>query len=217
LQSQQDQIVEGLLAAYRQGYFPMAEPSFGPNAPLLWLSPDLRGVIPLSEAEGFHVPRRLRERMRRKPFEITTDTAFRAVVRGCAEPRWYERETWIDERIQELYTMLHERGHAHSVEAWLGDGEQRRLVGGLYGVKIGAAFFAESKFCRPEQGGTDASKIVLVTLVEHLHRRGFRLLDVQMWNEHLDRFGCLEVPRQEYLRVLAGAAEGEASWLPFEP
>jgi leucyl/phenylalanyl-tRNA--protein transferase len=217
VQTHQDQIIQGLLAAYRQGYFPMAEPSFGPHAPLLWLSPDVRGVIPLTEEEGFHVSRRLRDRMRKEPFELTTDTAFRRVIEGCARPRWYEKETWIDSRILELYTLLHLRGHAHSVEAWLERDGGRLLVGGLYGVRIGAAFFAESKFCRPDLGGTDASKIVLVTLVEHLRKRGFKLLDVQMWNDHLDQFGCQEVPRKEYLRRLEPAVAGSASWLPFEP
>jgi leucyl/phenylalanyl-tRNA---protein transferase len=215
MRSEQDQIVEGLLAAYRQGFFPMAEPAFGPNAPLLWVSPEERGVIPLTREQGFHVPRRLASRMRARPFEITSDTAFEAVIHGCAAPRWYERESWIDGRIIGLYTLLHRRGYAHSLEAWLTDGGERRLVGGLYGLRIGGAFFAESKFCLPEQGGSDASKIVLVTLVEHLQRLGFGLLDVQMWNEHLDRFGCRTIPRQEYLRRLAGALAVPAEWRPL--
>jgi len=216
----EDQIVEGMLAAYRQGYFPMAEPSFGPAAPLLWLSPDPRGVIPLTEEEGFHVPRRLREKMRRlpPPFELTSDQAFQAVVEGCAEPRTYEKGTWIDERIIELFLLMHERGHAHSIEAWLrGEDGTRELVGGTYGMHIGGAFFAESKFCRPQRGGTDASKVVLVTLVEHLRHQGFSLLDVQMWNEHLNQFGCKEIPRAEYLRRLGTAVKTQTEWGTLRP
>ncbi len=212
----EDQIVEGLLAAYRQGYFPMDEPSFGPGAPLLWLTPEVRGVMPLTETEGFHVPRRLRERMRRRPFRMTSDTDFRGVIEGCAAPRWYEQETWIDGRILQLYTLLHARGHAHSIEAWLDGAGGPVLVGGLYGVRMGSVFFAESKFCRPELGGTDASKIALVTLVEHLRRRGFTLLDVQMWNEHLDRFGCRQIPRKDYLARLEESLAVEASWGTLE-
>jgi leucyl/phenylalanyl-tRNA---protein transferase len=215
LHPQEDQFVEGLLNAYRQGFFPMAEPAFGPHSPLFWLSPDPRGIMPLTEEEGFHIPRRLLDRIRRKPFVITCDEAFEQVIRSCAAPRWYEHETWISARIIELYSLMHRRGHAHSVEAWLERGRERTLVGGLYGLHIGSAFFAESKFCRPDLGGTDASKIVLVALVEHLRARGFRLLDVQMWNEHLDRFGCVEIPREQYLERLREAIALNVEWAPF--
>jgi leucyl/phenylalanyl-tRNA---protein transferase len=214
-----DQIIQSLLAAYRQGFFPMAEPSLGRFAPLYWVSPDIRGVIPITEpmpdkAAGFHIPGRLGQRMRRRPavFEITTDRAFDEVIVACGEPRWYEQESWIDERIIGIFSLLHERGIAHSIEVWL-PGAERVLVGGLYGLQIGGAFFAESKFCRPDRGGTDASKFALVALVDLLRRGGFTLLDVQMWNEHLDQFGCRQVRRDEYLRLLQGAVGNEARWV----
>lgn len=219
--SRRAQLVEALLAAYREGCFPMAEPPRrvgGRPGPILWFNPDPRGVMPLTEAEGFHVPRRLRDRVRSGRFEMTTDRAFEDVVRGCAEPRKQEAETWIDERIIDAYTALHEAGHAHSIEAWVpAEGGGLKLVGGLYGVRIGAAFFAESKFSRPERGGTDASKVCLVHLVYHLRRRGFVLLDTQFWNPHIGQFGCVEIPRAEYLSRLAEAVERKVDWLPFDP
>ncbi len=225
------QVVEGMLRAYREGCFPMAH-----RGRIDWLSPDPRGIIPLDT--GFHVPRRLRERVKSGRFVITTDAAFGAVMRGCALPRAKEPETWIDERIIGAYTALHRSGHAHSIEAWVGkerEEEPKRrsadrrtsplsevpgpgvLVGGAYGVRIGSAFFAESKFCLPELGGTDASKVCLVHLVLHLRRRGFTLLDTQFWNPHIDQFGCVEVAREEYMRRLAVAAARPLDWLPFEP
>jgi leucyl/phenylalanyl-tRNA--protein transferase len=213
-------ISQALLDAYRRGFFPMADEEGGPwGGQLLWLNPDPRGIMPLSEAEGFHVPRRLKDRLRRCPFSITTDTCFEAVIRACAEPRPYEEKSWIDERVVEMYTALHRQGHAHSVEVWLGPGGaargERRLVGGLYGVRIGAAFFAESKFSRPAIGGTDASKVALVRTVEHLRGLGFELMDVQFWNEHLDQFGCLEIPRAEYLLRLEEAVDRPVAWRPL--
>jgi leucyl/phenylalanyl-tRNA--protein transferase len=211
---QNDSVVsQALVDAYRRGFFPMADDPEGPwRGQLLWLSPDPRGVIPLTEAEGFHIPRRLSARLRRCPFRVTTDTAFERVIRACAEPRPQEEKSWIDERIVGMYTALHRQGHAHSVEAWLDGAEGSALVGGLYGVRIGAAFFAESKFCRPGAGGTDASKVALVRTVEHLRGLGFALLDVQFWNEHLDQFGCREIGREEYLRRLGAAVEKPATW-----
>ncbi|MFN0131812.1 MAG: leucyl/phenylalanyl-tRNA--protein transferase [Phycisphaerales bacterium] len=204
--------IEGLLAAYREGFFPMGD-SARPG-PLTWLNPERRGVIPLWEAEGFHVPRRLAKRLRGRPFEIVADEDFGAVIRACAEPRKDETETWIDSRILALYEALAARGHAHSVEARLGP--ERTLVGGLYGVHIGGAFFAESKFSRPEQGGTDASKACLAHLMWHLRRRGFRLLDVQFWTPHLSQFGCVELARAAYRRELREALKVETAWGPFE-
>ncbi|MCC6659320.1 MAG: leucyl/phenylalanyl-tRNA--protein transferase [Phycisphaerales bacterium] len=201
------QAVGSILAAYRAGYFPMAESARG-DGPIHWLSPDPRAIIPL---DGFHVPRSLRKRVRSSRFGITTDHAFEAVIRACAEPRPHERDTWIDERIVSAYTALHRAGHAHSIEAWC----EGRPVGGLYGVHIGGAFFAESKFSRPAEGGTDASKVCLVHLVQHLRRRGFMLLDVQMTNPHLEQFGVIEVPRTEYLAMLGAAVQRRAEWLPF--
>jgi leucyl/phenylalanyl-tRNA---protein transferase len=210
-------ISQALLDAYRRGFFPMADDENGPwGGQLLWLSPDPRGIMPLAEAEGFHVARRLKDTLRRCPFSLSTDTAFEDVIRGCAEPRTYEPRSWIDSRIIEMYTALHRQGHAHSVEVWLGPsgaiGGERRLVGGLYGVRIGAAFFAESKFSRPAIGGTDASKVALVRTVEHLRGLGFGLMDVQFRNGHLDRFGCLEIPRAEYLKRLNAALARPVTW-----
>jgi leucyl/phenylalanyl-tRNA--protein transferase len=223
--------VEALLGAYREGYFPMADPD-RPGGPLLWFNPDPRAILPLSEAEGLHIPRRLRDRVRSGRFRITTDTAFGEVIRACADPRKDEPHSWIDPRIVSLYSALHEAGYAHSVEAWLptsplegevaahraagGGSTPGHLVGGLYGVHIGSAFFAESKFSRPAHGGTDASKVCLVHLVAHLRRRGFSLLDVQFWNPHLEQFGCREIPRSAYLAQLAAAVETPCEWLPFE-
>jgi len=230
------QAVQALLDAYRRGLFPMAQ---GPGRPLAWFNPDPRGVIPLREQEGLHIPRRLRDRVRSGRFTMTTDRAFEAVMRGCALPRPSEPQTWIDDRIVAAYTALHRAGHAHSVEAWLDDEEARRpaderrgaghplapwlapgpgvLVGGLYGVHIGAVFFAESKFCLPPLGGTDASKVCLVHLILHLRRRGFGLLDVQFWNPHIAQFGCREIPRARYLAQLAAGVAKPTAWLPFEP
>lgn len=207
--------MDNLLAAYRQGYFPMAEPARrGRGSRLAWFNPDPRCILPL---DRFHVPRSLARTVRRATFRVTADTAFDRVIRGCAAPRRHEPGTWIDERIIHAYGLLHEAGSAHSIEAWLGDEPDRTLVGGLYGVRIGAAFFAESKFSRPERGGTDASKVCLVHLVHHLRRRGFTLLDVQFPNPHLEQFGPVEIPRDDYLARLTRAADAEADWTPFEP
>jgi leucyl/phenylalanyl-tRNA--protein transferase len=174
---------EVLLGAYAQGVFPMAE-----DGEILWFSPTQRGIIPLDER--FHIPRGLKKALRKKPFEIRFDTAFREVMIGCAE----RDGTWIDGVIIESYCALHELGHAHSVECWDADG----LQGGLYGVALGKAFFGESMFSRK----TDASKIALVALVERLRERGFQLLDTQWMTDHLQTFGGIEIGREEYLRML---------------
>lgn len=181
-----------------------------------WYNPDPRAILPLDES--LHIPRRLLDRVRSGKFRVTTDEAFADVMRACAAPRPPpgEQHSWIDERIIAAYTSLHKAGYAHSIEAWLVENGGPVLVGGLYGVHIGAAFFAESKFHAPERGGTDASKVCLVHLITHLRRRGFELLDVQFWNPHLDQFGCLEVPREEYLKRLKAAIERDVTWLPFE-
>jgi leucyl/phenylalanyl-tRNA--protein transferase len=200
--------------AYAQGVFPMADPDGGHIG---WYSPDPRGIIPL---DAFHVPRTLARALRRRDLEIRADTAFEHVMRECGERRDLERDggTWIDERLVRAYVELHEAAGgrsgtagAHSVEAWRGD----ELVGGLYGVHLGAAFFGESMFVRPELGGTDSSKICLVRLVEHLRARGFTLLDTQFWNPHLDQFGCTEIPRDDYLARLAEALRHPATWGQF--
>ena len=179
----------------------MAEPAGG----IHWYSPDPRAILPL---DGLHVPKTLRRKLQKQPFELRSDTEFEAVMRACAESRADRDETWIDERLIEAYVGLHELGGAHSVEAWL-DG---RLVGGLYGVSLGGAFFGESMFSRPELGGTDASKICLVRLVEALRSGGFALLDTQFWTPHLGRLGAVEIPRDDYLRALGEALERPARW-----
>ncbi len=195
-----------LLWAYRHGAFPMADPDSGS---LEWFSPNPRGIIPL---DAFRVPKNLAREVRRRRFEIRYDTAFRDVMTSCGPQRPAPEGSWIDERLLAAYGSLHEIGHAHSVEAW----REGRLVGGLYGVHLGAAFFGESMFVRPELGGTNASKVCLVHLVERLIERNFRLLDTQLWNPHLDQFGCIEIPRREYLRRLedAVAGAGEVGWGP---
>jgi leucyl/phenylalanyl-tRNA--protein transferase len=196
---------ELLLAAYRQGLFPMAR---GRQSSVIeWYRPDPRAVLPL---DAFHCPQTLRAKARRGVFDVRHDTAFEQVVRRCAEPRGpgADRETWINEPIIDAYTQLHRLGFAHSIEAWR-DG---RLVGGLYGVTIGAAFCGESMFHDAAAGGTDASKICLLHLVEHLRARDFLLLDVQMQSPHMARFGAIEIPLDRYLTLLRRAIRRDASW-----
>ncbi len=191
-----------LLRAYSVGLFPMAETADDPD--LFWVDPDRRGVLPL---DGFHLPRRLARRVRHNPFTVSVDRAFPAVLDGCAERTDGRRDTWINRQIRELYTALHAMGHAHSIECHR-DG---RLVGGLYGVHIGAAFFGESMFTRE----TDASKVALVHLVARLRKGGFRLLDTQFVTDHLAGFGTIEVEKGAYRRLLARAIAIEAE-LPEE-
>ena len=183
---------EILLRAYASGIFPMAETADDPE--LFWVDPKRRGIIPL---DAFHVPRRLRRIVRQNVFTIRCDTAFEAVMRGCAESSDKRPNTWINDEILELYTGLFARGAAHSVECW----HEGELVGGLYGVSLGAAFFGESMFSRV----TDASKVALVHLVARLRAGGYRLLDLQFVTPHLAQFGAIEVPRAQYHRLLAEA------------
>ena len=183
---------EILLRAYAAGIFPMAESADDPE--LFWVDPKRRGIIPL---DSFHVPRRLRRVVRQNPFTIRCDTAFEAVMLGCAEAGDKRPNTWINDEILELYTGLFERRAAHSVECWH-DGE---LVGGLYGVSLGAAFFGESMFSRV----TDASKVALVHLVARLRLGRYRLLDTQFLTPHLAQFGAIEISRARYHRLLAEA------------
>ena len=192
---------EILLRAYAEGLFPMAERRGDPT--LYWVSPEKRGVIPLS---FFHVPHRLARTVRSGRFTVTADRAFHDVIQACAAPAAGREETWINSEIMRLYTALHAGGHAHSIECWQG-GE---LVGGLYGVRLGAAFFGESMFSHAR----DASKVALVHLVEGLKRGGFVLLDTQFITPHLARFGAIEIPREQYLTKLAEALNREAIW-PF--
>jgi leucyl/phenylalanyl-tRNA---protein transferase len=183
---------EILLRAYRAGIFPMAESADDPE--LFWVDPKRRGILPL---DGFHLSRRLRRVVRRDRFEIRVDSDFAGTMEGCAEATDKRPNTWINGEIVRLYTALFERGAAHSVEAWR-DG---RMVGGLYGVSIGGAFFGESMFSRV----VDASKVALVHLVALLRAGGYRLLDVQFITPHLARFGAVEVPRAHYHRLLGEA------------
>ena len=179
-----------LLTAYRRGIFPMAVNARGTIG---WFSPDPRAIIPLDDR--FHIPHGLRRTLKKAPFEVTFDRAFPAVIRECASHR--KEGTWISRQILASYSRLHKLGHAHSVEVWA-NGE---LVGGLYGVHIGAVFFGESMFHR----ATDASKVALVTLVERLRQRSFVMLDTQWQTPHLQQFGTREIPRAEYLEILERA------------
>jgi len=190
---------ELLLQAYRIGVFPMGERRDDPK--LYWLDPRLRAVLPL---DGFHLPKRLARTVRTGHFEVTADTAFTETMRACAEPRPGHPESWINEPILALYGELFARGHAHSVECWL-NGE---LVGGLYGVTVGAAFFGESMFSRER----DASKVALVHLVARLIKGGFQLLDCQFMTEHLRSFGAIEIPRDDFRTLLAEAVERPAAF-----
>jgi leucyl/phenylalanyl-tRNA---protein transferase len=190
---------ELLLRAYAQGVFPMAERR---NDDLLyWISPEARGILPF---DNFHVPRRLARTIRSDHFEVRVDTAFADVIRGCAAPAPGREESWINREIVEVYTELHRNGHAHSVESW----REGQLVGGLYGVRLGGAFFGESMFSRER----DASKVALAHLVARLIKGGFALLDAQFLTAHLERFGAIEIPRAEYLDLLTKAIARKAYW-----
>lgn len=185
---------ELMLRAYRIGLFPMAESREART--LYWLDPEQRGVIPL---EGFHLSRRLARRIRQRPYRITANQVFERVIDECAAPRPNSPESWINAEIRSLFLALHEQGHAHSIESWQGE----ELVGGLYGVAMGGAFFGESMFSRAD----DASKIALVHLVARLRLGGFTLLDAQFQTAHLAQFGTEEVPRAIYKRLLSVAVD----------
>lgn len=186
-----------LLRAYRLGMFPMAESRASRS--LHWLDPEARGVLPLNK---FHLPRSLMKTLRSGRFSITADTQFAATIAACAAARANRPETWINLEIERLFTELFALGFAHSVEVWA-DGQ---LVGGLYGASLGGAFFGESMFSTQ----TDASKIALVHLVARLRLGGYVLLDTQFITAHLTRFGAVEVPRDDYHVLLAGAVETSA-------
>jgi leucyl/phenylalanyl-tRNA--protein transferase len=190
---------EVLLRAYACGIFPMAESADDPS--LFWVEPEIRGVIPL---DGFRIASRLARTVRTDVFTITVDHAFKAVIAGCAAPQPGRNDTWINKRISDLYIGLHGLGHAHSVEVWKDD----ELVGGLYGVNLGRAFFGESMFHRVR----DASKVALVHLVARLISGGFELLDTQYVTDHLRSFGAVEIPRRRYITLLDKALEGEADF-----
>lgn len=188
-----------LLRAYAVGIFPMAESRGDPE--VHWIDPEFRGVIPL---ESFHVPRRLRRRVRRGEFRVTADTAFHRVIAGCAAPGPDRPDTWINTTIEQLYTELAEMGFAHSIECWR-DGE---LVGGLYGVALGGAFFGESMFATV----SEASKVALVHLVIRLCKGHFRLLDTQFNTPHLEQFGAVEIRSEQYRHLLTKAVPVPASF-----
>jgi leucyl/phenylalanyl-tRNA--protein transferase len=193
---------EVLLKAYACGIFPMAESAEDPA--LYWIEPEKRGIIPL---DTFHVPSRLAKTVRSERFTIAVNRDFDGVLDGCAEPAPGRARTWINARIRTLYCKLYDIGHCHSVEAYDGD----TLVGGLYGVCLGRAFFGESMFHRAR----DASKVALVHLVARLKACGFTLLDTQFVTSHLQTFGAVEVPQRQYHKLLEQALVGEADFTAF--
>ena len=194
-----------LVQCYARGVFPMAESRNDPR--IFLVDPELRGVLPLDER--FHTPRRLARTVRAEPFQVRIDTAFPAVLEACAAERAGAEDTWINPAIQGLYGQLYARGLAHSVECW----REGVLVGGLYGVSLGAAFFGESMF----SVARDASKVALVHLVARLRFGGYRLLDAQFLTEHLAQFGAEEVGRPEYHRRLRVALEGDGDFYALPP
>jgi len=195
---------EVLLKAYACGIFPMAESADDPA--LYWIEPEKRGIIPL---DGFHISSRLARTVRSDRFQVRINHDFEGVLDGCAEPRPDRNSTWINERIRTLYRKLYNIGHCHSVEAY----ENGVLVGGLYGVSLGCAFFGESMFHRAR----DASKVALVHLVARLLAGGFRLLDTQFVTDHLKTFGAQEVSRRQYHKLLEAALVGEADFRALAP
>ena len=190
---------EMLLRAYAIGIFPMAEARNDPE--LYWIDPEARGIIPL---DSFHVSRSLKKTVRHGALTVTCDTCFEDVVEACAAPAPGRRQTWINQTIFDLCVQLFRMGHAHSVETW-NDG---RLVGGLYGISLGGAFFGESMFSTV----TDASKVALVHLVARLRAGNFGLLDTQFVTKHLSGFGALEIPRDEYRKRLTAALARRAQF-----
>jgi leucyl/phenylalanyl-tRNA--protein transferase len=193
---------EVLLKAYACGIFPMAENADDPA--LFWIEPEERGVIPL---DGFHVPGRLTRTVRSTRLTVVCDRDFGAVIEGCAEPGPKRARTWINAPIRKLYGGLFDMGHCHTVEVY----DEGALVGGLYGVSLGRAFFGESMFHRAR----DASKIALVHLVARLKLGGFELLDTQFLTDHLKMFGATEVPQERYSKLLARAMREDADLSVF--
>lgn len=191
---------EILLSAYSQGIFPMSDSA--EDNDFYWVTPKKRGILPLS---SFHIPQRLKRILRKEPFEIRFDTAFSHVIECCAETYNDRQETWINPIIRNSYIHLHQLGYAHSVEVYKDD----QLVAGLYGVRLGRAFFGESMFHRIQ----DTSKIALTYLVAHLLQGGFLLLDTQFITDHLQQFGAIEIPQKQYLNLLDDALHDEAQWI----
>lgn len=190
---------EELLLAYRLGIFPMAESRTAKD--VLWVRPHERCILPL---DNFHVPRRLAQTVKSDRYAVTFDTCFGDVIRGCAEQKPDRRDTWINAAIVEVFTTLHTRGLAHSVEVWF----EGKLAGGLYGLSLASAFFAESKFSRMR----DASKVALVHLAARLKAGSYTLLDAQFPNPHLEQFGAVTVTEERFQGLLAQALSREASF-----
>ena len=190
-----------VLDAYSKGLFPMAENRR--DKQLFWIDPEVRGILPL---DNFHIPRSLKKKIRNNPFEVRFDHNFAAVIRACAQQKPKRRETWINDEIIELYTKLFCMRHAHSVECW----QEEKLVGGLYGISIGGAFFGESMFSSER----DSSKIALVHLVARLNLAGFTLLDTQFITDHLKQFGAIEISRVEYHKLLSAALNLDVRFHP---
>ena len=230
-------VIEQGLAMYAQGWFPMSE-SFNARANRVkWVQPESRALIPLDHA--FHIPKSLAQRVKSGRFIITTDTCFGTVIRACATSTRIDEEgdvagTWLHPTIIRLFELFHKAGFAHSIEAWrerepsestTADSKlasahsvgNRTLVGGLYGLALGSAFCGESMFSRGERGGTDASKVCLVHLVKHLRARKFTMLDAQLANPHLARFGQFEIEQHEYLARLSTCVNEPHDWQPFVP
>ncbi len=192
-----------LLKAYACGIFPMAESAEDPT--MMWIEPDMRGIIPLDD---FHIPRRLKRTMRTTNYQFKVDSDFSAIMNACAEVAPDRPSTWINNQIHELYRSLHEMGYCHSVEVWEGD----QLVGGLYGVSLGTAFFGESMVSRAR----DTSKLALIHLVERLKAGGYTLLDTQFITDHLKQFGAIEVPKDDYKALLDHAMQARANFYAFD-
>jgi leucyl/phenylalanyl-tRNA--protein transferase len=190
---------ELIIRAYRAGIFPMAEDAADED--LFWVSPEMRGIIPL---DGFHLSASLRKAIRKSPFSVKVDSDFAATIEGCATVGADRNSTWINQTIRAVYGELFRRGVAHTVEVWDGD----ELVGGLYGLAIGGAFFGESMFHRR----TNASKMAMAHLVERLNAGGFVLLDTQFVTDHLESLGGIEIPRAAYEERLANALLVDADW-----
>jgi leucyl/phenylalanyl-tRNA--protein transferase len=191
-----------LLLAYRMGIFPMAETRDAQD--VLWIRPKTRCILPL---DNFHVPKRLARTIRSDRFEVRYDTAFEAVIHECASAGPQRDESWINPAIADVFIKLHKRGFVHSVESW----DRGELVGGLYGLSIGGAFFGESMF----SSRTDASKVALVHLAARLKMGGYRLLDAQFPNPHLEQFGALEISERKFDALLADAVASNSEFYSF--
>jgi leucyl/phenylalanyl-tRNA--protein transferase len=222
--------VDRHLALYQRGFFPMGDPLAYPfdGREVRWHQPEVRAVLPLTNAAGLHVPRTIARELRRSRFDFRTDTAFRDVILGCAQPRGPIDLPWVCGRLVAMFTALHAAGHAHSFEAWRRDPDtgDEALVGGVCGLSIGAAFFAESMFHIPRPrrpdgsrhplDGTNASSCALVALCQHLDRCGYKLLDIQMTTDHTARFGATDVNADDFLERLAQITESRDCWRPFD-